>query len=61
MPATESKLLDQQAVEEILKRAAKYKQLAKRAATPADEEVIRWLASTVSALCATVKHLRAEK
>lgn len=49
------------ALREIEARAKKYKQLAKRAATPADEEVIRWLVKQIDSLCATVRALRSEK
>lgn len=52
------KLLSDDEVAEIRARAKKYKSFAKRAATPADEEVIRWLTKQIDALCATVRALR---
>ena len=45
---------------EIEARAKKYKGLADRAATPADTEVIRWLAKQVATLCQTLRAARAQ-
>ena len=57
---TEPTELTEDAVREIEARAKKYRDLARRAATPADEGVIRWLAKTVDALIRDRKAMQGE-
>lgn len=50
MPETTTPQLSESDVEAIAEQSKKYRQLAYRAATPADEEVVKWFAKTVAAL-----------